>query len=148
MLRIAQIAKTAVALTVILTAYIHTAPAKASQCQQMGGSECYRAILAGAGALDKYVPYFRSEVAVVNFARTIGNNACSAVINAGMSPNDAVESVMKQYRSQLINMGMSQPEADFLTTTAMSAGVEVDCPTHINRSVDGSRPRTTGITLH
>lgn len=140
MFRIAQSIKTTVALTFVLTTYIYTAPAKASQCQGISGAQCYQAILAGAGALDRYIPYFGSEIAVINFARVIGNNACSAIINSDMSPESASESAQEQYRFQLINKGMSQPEADHLTSAAVLAGTEVDCPTHINRALDGTRP--------
>lgn len=136
MFRITQIVKT----TVALTTYIYTAPAKASQCQGISGTQCYKAILAGVGAMDRYVPYFGSEMAVINFARAIGNNACSAIINSDMSPENASESAKGQYRSQLINKSMSQPEADLLTSAAVLAGTEVDCPTHINRALDATRP--------
>lgn len=139
MFRIAHSVKTTIALTFILTTYIYTAPAKASQCQGISGTECYKAILASVGAMDRYVPYFGSEMAVINFARAIGNNACSAIINSDMSPESASESAKGQYRSQLINKGMSQPEADLLTNAAVLAGTEVDCPTYINRELDGTR---------
>lgn len=139
MFRIATSVKTTIALTFILTTYIYTAPAKASQCQGISGTECYKAILASVGAMDRYVPYFGSEIAVINFARAIGNNACSAIINSDMSPESASESAKGQYRSQLINKGMSQPLADLLTNAAVLAGTEVDCPTHINRQLDGTR---------
>lgn len=96
--------------------------------------------------MEKYVSYFGSDVAVVNFARIVGNNACAAVINSGMSSDDVMQSTMGQYRPQLVNMGMSQSEADVLTASAVRAGNVVDCPTHSNRSLDANRPRTTGIT--
>jgi hypothetical protein len=139
MFRIAHSVKTTIALTFILTTYIYTAPAKASQCQGISGTECYKAILAGAGALNSSIPYFGSEVAVINFARAIGNNACSAIINSDMSFESASESAKGQYGSQLINKGMSRPEADLLTNAAVFAGTEVDCPTQINRELDGTR---------
>lgn len=139
MFRIAHNVTTTIALTFILTTYIYTAPAKANQCQGISGTECYKAILASLGAMDGYVSYFGSEMAVINFARAIGNNACSAIINSDMSPESASESAKEQYRSQLINKGMSQPEADLLTNGAVVAGTEVDCPTYINRELDGTR---------
>ncbi len=69
----------------------------------MSGADRYKAILGNKGALDTYIPYFGSEVAVVNFARIIGNNACAAIINTGMSPENVFQSATGQYRSQLIN---------------------------------------------
>lgn len=147
MLRITYLARMVVTLTVILTAHIYTAPVEAEQVATVSGADRYKAILNNNGTLDKYIPYFGSEVAVINFARIIGNNACAAVINTSMSPENVLQSVTGQYRSQLINKGMSLPEANFLTATAVGAGIEVDCPTHTNRASDANRPRTTGITI-
>ena len=89
-----KVAKTAVALTVIAAAQTHVTPARASQCGDMSGSDCYRVIINSAVAMEKSVSYFGSEVAVVNFARIVGNNACTAVINSGMSSDDAMRSTM------------------------------------------------------
>lgn len=147
MIRITYFSKIVVALTVILTAHVHTIPANAQQVAKISGADRYKAILINNGALDRYVPYFGSEVAVVNFARMIGNNACAAIVNTGMSAENVFQSVTGQYRSQLINRGMSLPEVNFLTATAVGAGIDVDCPTHTNRALDSNRPRTTGITI-
>lgn len=139
MSRTTQIIKATFALTFFLTTYVFITPAKASQCQGMSGTQCYKAILDRVGAIDRYIPYFGSEIGVINFARAIGNNACSAIINANMDVESASESAKGQYRSQLINKGMSRPEADLLTSAAVLAGTEVDCPTHINRAQDATR---------
>ncbi|OKH27059.1 hypothetical protein [Chroogloeocystis siderophila] len=100
---------------------------------------CYKVILASVGAVDRYVPHFGSEIALLNFARTIGNNTCSAMIDANMTVESASESAKGQYRSQLMNKGMSRLEAEHLTSAAVLAGTEVDCPTHVNRALDGTR---------
>ncbi|AFZ30835.1 hypothetical protein Glo7428_2323 [Gloeocapsa sp. PCC 7428] len=139
MSRLLQSIKTTFALTSILTTFIYTASANASQCQGLSGTQCYKVILASVGAIDGYVPYFGSEIALINFARTIGNNTCSAIVNANMSVENASESAKGQYRSQLMNKGMSRLEAEHLTSAAVLAGTEVDCPTHINRTLDGTR---------
>lgn len=139
MSRITQIIKTTFTFTFILNTYIYTAPVQASECQGISGTQCYKAILTSAGVIDTYVPYFASEIALINFARAIGNNACSAIINADMNVENASESAKGQYRSQLINKGMSRLAADYLTSNAVLAGTKVDCPTHVNRKQDGTR---------
>ena len=142
----AQVVKTAVIIIAILTAHISITPARASQCGGLNGATCYKNILFSAQGSEKYVSYFGSEEGVVNFARMIGNNACAAAINSSMKSDEIVQSIMKQYHPRLIGMGMNQPEASNFIATAVSAGVEVDCPTHINRALDASRPISTGIS--
>lgn len=146
MFGLAQGVKTAVIITAILTAHISMPSARANQCDGLSGAVCYKNLLFNAVGSEKHVSYFGSEEGAVNFARMIGNNACAAAINSSMKPSEIVESIIKQYQPRLIGMGMSRPEASSFVATAVNAGTQVDCPTHIKRFLDANRPRSTGMS--